>query len=120
MIAPASAGPRTSVVTGGGSGIGRATAKNFASIGDHVIVADINDAGANETKMQIEARGGTASVFHVDVADELSVTALLKAAERIGPTSALVNCAGILQNGSRVEDMDLVEHDRVWNVNYRR
>lgn len=110
---------RTSVVTGGGSGIGRATAKKFASIGDHVIVADINDAGAGETKMQIEAEGGTASVLHVDVADELSVTALLKAAERIGPTGALVNCAGILQNGSRVEDMDLVEHDRVWNVNYR-
>ena len=110
---------RTSVVTGGGSGIGRATAKKFASIGDHVIVADINDAGAGETKMQIEAEGGTASVLHVDVADELSVTALLKAAERIGPTGALVNCAGILQNGSRVEDMELVEHDRWWNVNYR-
>lgn len=110
---------RTSVVTGGGSGIGRATAKKMASIGDHVIVADINDAGAGDTKMQIEAAGGSASVLHVDVADELSVAALLKASERIGPVGALVNCAGILQNGSRVEDMDLVEHDRVWNVNYR-
>lgn len=110
---------RFSVVTGGGSGIGRATALKFSSIGDHVIVADINEAGAAETKAQIEAAGGIATTARVDVADEASVIALLATAEAVGPTGALVNCAGILQNASRVEDMDMAEHDRLWAVNYR-
>lgn len=110
---------RIVVVTGGGSGIGRATALKFAGQGDHVIVADINRAGADETVARIGAAGGAATAAEANVADEGSVASLLEAAEAVGPTAVLVNCAGILQNAARVEDMDLAEHDRVWDVNYR-
>ncbi len=110
---------RIVVITGGGSGIGRATALKFAGQGDHVVVADINPAGADETVNRIRAASGVATAAAVDVADVASVQALVEAAEAVGPTAALVNCAGILQNAARVEDMDLDEHDRIWNVNYR-
>ncbi len=110
---------RIAVITGGGSGIGRATALALGGQGDHVIAADMNAAGAAETVRLVTAAGGAASALTVDVADEASVTAMAAAAEAIGPVAVLVNCAGILQNASRVEDMDLAEHDRVWAVNYR-
>ena len=110
---------RIVLVTGGGSGIGRATALKFASLGDHIIVADINGAGAKTSAQLISDAGGAASVLSVDVADEASVTAMALAAEAIGPVGVLINCAGILQDGSRVEDMDLDEHDRMWAINYR-
>lgn len=113
------AAARIAVVTGGGSGIGRATALKLAGIGDHVIVADVNEAGAADTVARIQAAGGVGAACHVDVADEASVAEMARVAEGAGPVGALVNCAGILQNGSRVEDMDLEEHDRIWDVNYR-
>lgn len=110
---------RIVVVTGGGSGIGRATALKLAAIGDAVIVADVNPDGAAETVRRIEAAGGAGRAVSVDVSDESSVSACVAAAEAAGPVGALVNCAGILQNAVRVEDMDLAEHDRLWDVNYR-
>ncbi len=110
---------RNTLVTGGGSGIGRATALRFAAIGDRLLVADVNLAAARETVARIESQGGAAAAIEVDVAEEASVAAMAAAAEADGPLGALVNCAGILQNAARVEDMDLAEHDRLWDVNYR-
>lgn len=108
-----------SVITGGGSGIGRATALKLAGRGDVAVIADVNDAGARETVARIQAAGGEAHAVVADVADEASVTELLRASEAIGPVETLVNCAGVLQNAARVEDMDLAEHDRLWDINYR-
>jgi NAD(P)-dependent dehydrogenase (short-subunit alcohol dehydrogenase family) len=110
---------KISVVTGGGSGIGRATSLKLAKVSNHVVIADVNEVGAKETAARIKASGGDASAIKVDVADEASVAALVQSAEATGHVETLVNCAGILQNGSRVEDMDLAEHDRIWDVNYR-
>ena len=110
---------KISVVTGGGSGIGRATSLKLAKVSNHVVIADVNEVGAKETAAHIKASGGDASAIKIDVADEASVAALVQSAETKGHVETLVNCAGILQNGSRVEDMDLAEHDRIWDVNYR-
>ena len=57
------------VITGGGSGIGRASALLFAREGARVIVADVDRAGADETVKQIRVAGGTANVAIADVAD---------------------------------------------------
>jgi NAD(P)-dependent dehydrogenase (short-subunit alcohol dehydrogenase family) len=94
------------VVTGAGSGIGRACAVRFASEGGRVAVADVVEESGRETVQQIEAAGGEATFFRVDVTDEASVAALYDAAEaRFGDVHVLMNNAGVLHpsDGSVVE-----------------
>jgi len=79
------------IVTGGGSGLGRATAEAFAAKGARVAVFDLNPAAAAEAARVV---GGVALVG--DVADEASASAALaKASAAHGPARVLVNCAGI-------------------------
>jgi len=79
------------IVTGGGSGLGRATAEALAAKGARVAVFDLNPAAAAEAARVV---GGVALVG--DVADEASASAALaKAAAAHGPARVLVNCAGI-------------------------
>ena len=66
------------LVTGAGSGIGRATAKRLAREGAKVVVADVAVEGAEETVNQIETNGGTAHVVEVDVTDAAQVEALVE------------------------------------------
>ena len=70
------------IVTGSGSGIGRATAQRVAHEGASVVVADINLAGAEETVALILAEGGAAIAQQADVADESSARAMVEAAVR--------------------------------------
>ena len=79
------------IVTGGGSGLGRATAEALAAKGAKVAVADLNPAAAEEVTKAI---GGVAVVC--DVGDDASATAAVAKAEAAhGPARILVNCAGI-------------------------
>jgi NAD(P)-dependent dehydrogenase (short-subunit alcohol dehydrogenase family) len=79
------------IVTGGGSGLGRATAEALAAKGARVAVVDLNPAASEETAKAI---GGVALVC--DVADEASAAAAIaKAEEAHGAARVLVNCAGI-------------------------
>ena len=111
---------RVVLITGGGSGIGRATAKKFFEGGDHIVVADINQEGGNSVVNEINAEGGDAEYVYVDVAEDSSVQDMASIVkEKWGRIDVLVNSAGILQNVSKMESMDLEEHDRVWAVNYR-
>ena len=113
-------GGRTVVVTGGGSGIGRATAKRFGEDGDLIVVADVNEESAKTVAAEIVAAGGNATPAAVDVARDSSVSALASAVEDgYGGADVLVTSAGVLQNVSSIRNMDMDEHDRVWAVNYR-
>ncbi|GHU08166.1 short-chain dehydrogenase [Betaproteobacteria bacterium] len=108
------------VVTGGGSGIGRGTAKVLAGAGKFVVIADINKESGIRVVEEIRARGGEADFRHVDVADESSVELLAHdVAEDFGAADILVNSAGILQNISQIEVTSIAEHDRVMTINYR-
>jgi 2-hydroxycyclohexanecarboxyl-CoA dehydrogenase len=86
---------RTAVVTGAGSGIGAAIARALADAGASVATADLDAEAAGATAETINAAGGTASGFAVDVTEQASVEQLRADVERgFGPASILVNNAG--------------------------
>lgn len=87
---------RNALVTGGGSGIGRAVSVRLARLGAAVAVVDVNLRGAEETAGQIGAAGGRALPVEADVADAASVAAALdRVRAALGPVTILVNVAGI-------------------------
>jgi NAD(P)-dependent dehydrogenase (short-subunit alcohol dehydrogenase family) len=86
---------RVALVTGAGSGIGRAIALALAENGAVIAVNDISDKG-HETCEQIEQRGGTARFFNADVGDAHSVNSMAAAVEKeLGHVDILVNNAGV-------------------------
>ena len=97
------------VVTGAASGLGRAFAKHFAELGGSVLIADIDEAGANETKSIVEGLGARAFVTRCDVSKPEEVEALVGEAERtIGGADVVVNNAGVAVSGL-VGDIPLAE-----------
>ncbi len=87
---------KVGIVTGGGSGIGRATALAMAREGAKVVVSDIVDEAGNETIALIEAEGGEAVFIHGDSSSQADNEALVAAAkERFGALHLAVNNAGI-------------------------
>jgi NAD(P)-dependent dehydrogenase (short-subunit alcohol dehydrogenase family) len=108
---------RVSIITGSASGIGRASAREFAKEGAHVIVADINYAGAGETAKQIESAGGSALAIKTDVADPQSVEALIAETLRsFGRIDVLFNNAAVQVNKT-IEETTVEEWNREIAVN---
>ena len=86
---------KTVIVTGGGGGIGGATARRFAREGARVAVFDLNLATAEQVAADIRAEGGTAQALLCDITDRASVDAAVAAAEQqLGAIDVLVNNAG--------------------------
>lgn len=86
---------KLAVVTGAGSGIGRATARALAAAGATVAVADLDLERAKETVSGVEADGGTAAAFFVDVAEPEAVAELRAAVNgELGAPTIVVNNAG--------------------------
>jgi len=87
---------RTAVVTGGGSGIGRAVALRLAQDDASIAIWDLNGEGAAETARRITDTGGKAIALTVDAADDLSIIqAANETRTDLGPIAVLVNNAGI-------------------------
>ncbi|MQY20587.1 SDR family oxidoreductase [Nocardia macrotermitis] len=105
------------VITGGGSGIGRETALSFARRGAEIVVSDLNLDAAKQTVALIEAEGGVAHAYSVDVSDEQAVAehAATVIAEHAVP-DILINNAGIGQAGDFLET-SATDFDRVLRVN---
>jgi NAD(P)-dependent dehydrogenase (short-subunit alcohol dehydrogenase family) len=106
---------RVVVITGAGSGIGRAMAVAFGQEGARVVAADINRAGAEDTAAEI-AEGAIAGA--VDIADDASVAALVAhTIDVFGRIDILCNNAGVLDTMALPADTSIEEWERVIRVN---
>jgi NAD(P)-dependent dehydrogenase (short-subunit alcohol dehydrogenase family) len=110
---------RVAVVTGGGGGIGAATALLFAQHGARVVVADIDSQRARQTADEITTAGGSALAFVTDVRDADQVAGLARGVlERYGRVDALVNNVGHwLRHPGNFVDTDAQLWDELYRIN---
>jgi len=100
------------VVTGSGSGIGRAIALGYAREGARVVLLDINEKSAAEAAKEIRDAGGSAMSFALDVTKREDCIAVAKQiADKVGPVSILVNNAGINRRNAFTADPEAVLKD---------
>jgi 2-keto-3-deoxy-L-fuconate dehydrogenase len=110
---------RTAIVTGAGSGIGRAIAIKFAAAGARVGVIDVADDAAGETVSVIEAAGGEAGAVACDVRRQHNVSEAFNTVQAAyGPLDVLVNSAGVAHIGN-VEQTTEDDLDRLYEVNVK-
>lgn len=106
---------KTVIITGGGSGIGRAMSFLFAKNGANVHLVDLDVESANQVVEQINREGGIAQAHSCDVSDQDQVVALLNDFDRV---DILINNAGISHIG-RADNTSQSDFDRVYQVNVK-
>lgn len=110
---------KVAIVTGAGSGIGRASALRFAAEGAAVVAADIRGPKVDETVALIERDGGTAAPCQANVSDAADAERMVAfAVDTFGGLDALFNNAGTLRPGTAV-DLSVEDWDLVMAVNVR-
>jgi 3-oxoacyl-[acyl-carrier protein] reductase len=119
----------TAVITGAGSGIGRAIALGYAREGARVVSLDINEKAATEVAQEIRNAGGNAESFALDVTKREDCVAVAKqVADKVGQMSILVNNAGIARRNGMLgaaeavikdwEDIIAINLNGVFNVTH--
>ncbi|THE11095.1 SDR family oxidoreductase [Bacillus timonensis] len=104
------------IVTGAGSGMGKEISKLFSSHGAQVVVADINKQAAELTASELESEDFR--VIQVDVSDNDSVEMMVKETfQHYNKIDVLINCAGVPQYFTPIEELSLEKWDRIFAVN---
>lgn len=110
------------IITGAGSGVGRASALRFAAAGAKIICADIRDDWVAETVRLVEASGGVAMATRCDVTIEADVEASVAlAVSSFGSLDVMFNNAGVtgMKQGQAFEDISEADLDRLLGINFR-
>jgi NAD(P)-dependent dehydrogenase (short-subunit alcohol dehydrogenase family) len=116
---PRSLGGKVTLITGGASGIGRATALLFGREGASVVVVDVNEAAGNAVVDELASQGGQAIFVRANVTQSADcVRAIERATEEFGGLHILFNNAGITRRASVIE-LEESDWDRVMAVNLR-
>jgi 3-oxoacyl-[acyl-carrier protein] reductase len=111
---------RVAIITGAASGFGKATAILFAKEGAKIVVADLNDAGGEETVAAVKSSGGEAIFIHTDVSKSSDIKNLVETAYgKFGKIDIMFNNAGIPQNPLPVENIDESLWDRIFAINLK-
>ena len=104
---------KVALITGAGSGIGRATAVRFAAEGARIVASDISEASASETAALIGDAGGAATAVSGDVASGADAKAMVRAAiDAYGRLDVLLNSAGV---SGRIDLGEGATHEDVWD-----
>ena len=104
---------KVALITGGGAGIGRATAVLFAKEGAKVVISDLNEGDAAESARQIKSDGGEATLVVGDVSSSADAERMVEAAKRAyGRLDVLVNSAGISGRNAAPEE---ATHEQIWD-----
>lgn len=105
---------KVALITGAGSGIGRASALLFAKEGAHIVVVDVNDEGGQETVALVQAQGGRATYIHADVSQAGDCEQMVAVAEReFGRLNILFNNAGIMHHS---DDNAMTTEEAIWDL----
>src|SRR3990170_3230303 len=111
-------GGKVALVTGGGSGIGRATCQLFAERGARVAVCDVSAAGGRQTVQMLRDAGGDAEFFQVDVTDEAQVSQMVDdVVARFGALDMAYNNAGVEGMRVRLHETPTEHWRKVMSVN---
>src|SRR5260370_22561258 len=106
------------VVTGAGSGIGRARAQQLAAVGSALALADVDEGGLRQTAQSLEKKSGVVTTHVVDVADEAGVWSFAEdVSKRYGRVTLLINNAGIALHGD-FEEVSLDDFRLLMNINF--
>ena len=109
---------KTAIITGGGSGIGKAISTTFAKQGAHVCILDFSANNGNVTVSEIKKENGSASFYQCDLANQKRIENIFNEIAKKYSIDILINNAGIAHVGN-IENTNSEDLDRLYNVNIK-